>query len=763
MPVRHRVIVRGTVQGVGFRPFIYRLANELGLHGWVSNSSQGVTIEVEGPGDRLDTFERRLETDLPPHAVVYSTERSVLEPAGLGGGFSIHESHTGGPIVVPVLPDLATCPECLAEIRDPSNRRYRYPFTNCTHCGPRFTIVEGLPYDRPNTTMRGFELCEHCRREYEDPSDRRYHAQPVACPQCGPWLEWWDGDGVARAQGDAALQRAADAIREGRIVALKGLGGFQLLVDAGNEEAVAQLRKRKHRDEKPFALMAPSLEWVQSMCEVTDVERRALTSPQAPIVLLRRAAGGTGVSPSVAPDNPFLGVMLPYTPLHHLLLDDLSVAVVATSGNIAEEPIITDEREAVERLVGIADVFLVHNRPIARHADDSVVRIAAGRELMIRRARGYAPLPVPVAGIDNEPTLALGAHQKNAVALSIDGAAVIGQHIGDLATAPAYTAMVRSASDLPRLYDREPGRIACDAHPDYLSTRHAESLSPSPVRVQHHLAHVMSCAAENELRAPFLGVSWDGTGYGLDDTVWGGEFLEVDPCRPSQWRRLARLRPFRLPGGDTAVREPRRSAMGALHALFGDEAFEIDSESSRAFTDSERRVIADMLRKGVNSPVTSSAGRLFDAVASLAGIRHRTSFEGQAAMELEYAAHRWSGTRRSYPCRVIEPENGPWMVDWGETLRALMDDRAGGAQPAAVAAAFHHTVIDMIAAVVERANAERVVLSGGCFQNLILLEGVIERLQRMDRKPYWHQRIAPNDGGIALGQIAVAAALEEEA
>jgi hydrogenase maturation protein HypF len=627
-PSRLRVTVRGAVQGVGFRPFVYRLAGELGLQGWVRNSNLGVVIEVEGGVETLERFRLRLERERPPRAFIQSLEASYLDPTGYRA-FEIRPSDASGERRALVLPDIATCPDCRREIFDPRDRRYRYPFTNCTHCGPRFTIIEALPYDRPSTSMKGFPMCPACRAEYEDPGDRRFHAQPTACPDCGPKLSLWDADGRALAEREDALAGAADALRRGAIVALKGLGGFHLMVDARSEGAVRELRTRKAREEKPLACMFPSLESAREVCEISDAEERLLVSPESPIVLLRRLAGAPGaIDPGVAPGNPYLGVMLPYTPLHHLLLADLGFPVVATSGNRAEEPICIDEREALERLSGIADLFLVHDRPIVRHADDSIVRLCAGRELVMRRARGFAPLPVPLP-VAGAPALAVGAFLKNTIALCAREEAFVSQHIGDLATPQARDAFAGAVRDLEHLLDIAPSEVACDLHPDYPSTRFARETGLPIVAVQHHEAHALACMAENELTPPVLAVSWDGTGYGLDESVWGGEFLRVTE---GAVERVAHLRTFRLPGGEAAVREPRRCALGLLWDVFGEKA------SAPGFSAPERAVLDGMLRRGVNSPVTSSAGRLFDAVASLCDLRQVTRFEGQAAMELEFAA-----------------------------------------------------------------------------------------------------------------------------
>ncbi|MGC8784673.1 MAG: carbamoyltransferase HypF [Armatimonadota bacterium] len=739
---RVRLVIRGAVQGVGFRPFVYRLATELGLKGWVLNSAQGVFIEVEGEPETLQQFVRRIETDKPPRAFIQSLEQTVLDPVGYTA-FEIRHSEESGERSALILPDIATCPDCLRELFDPTNRRYLYPFTNCTNCGPRYSIIEALPYDRPNTTMKAFTMCPKCREEYENPLDRRFHAQPNACSECGPHLELWDEKGVCLAKHHDALLRAAEAIREGRIVAVKGLGGFHLMVDARSDAAVRRLRERKRREEKPFALMYPSLQMAKAHCKVNEVEERVLRSPESPIVLLRRKELNT-VAPSVAPHNPYLGVMLPYTPLHHLLMRELGFPVVATSGNLSDEPICTDEHEALHRLAGIADLFLVHNRPIARHVDDSVVRVLQGRELVLRRARGYAPLPVLVKE-PLPPLLAVGAHLKNTIALSIGRQVFLSQHIGDLETPQALQAFRRVIADVKELWAHQPQAVACDMHPDYLSTQAAHGMGLPVTQVQHHAAHVLSCMAENELEPPVLGVSWDGTGYGTDGTVWGGEFLTI--CEQG-WERFAHLRPFRLPGGDRAIKEPRRCALGVLYELFGDDAFDL---LAQVFTEDEHRLLRQMLRQGINAPVTTSAGRLFDAVASLAGLRQVVNFEGQAAMELEFLTHDVH-TDETYPFSLCEGASS-YMLDWSPMVRAILEDVRAVVSAPLIATRFHNTLVEMMVAVAQAAGIERVALSGGCFQNAYLTERAVRRLGEEGFRPYWHQRVPPNDGGIALGQI----------
>jgi len=755
---RLRIALQGTVQGVGFRPFVYRLATDLRLTGWVRNTPAGVLLEVEGSPEPIKQFQASLDNQKPANCFIYSSEVTVLDPAGYTA-FEIRESLAGEKSAV-VLPDLATCPACRAELFDSANRRYRYPFINCTHCGPRFSIIESLPYDRPNTSMKRFQMCPACRSEYENPADRRFHAQPNACPVCGPWLELWRRDGSKAAEREEALAGAARAIREGRILALKGIGGFQLLVDARNDKAVLRLRELKDREEKPFALMYPSLARAESDCQVSDLERQLLLSPAAPIVLL--IAKAAAISKHVAPRNPYLGVMLPYSPLHHLIMADLDFPVVATSGNAKDEPICTDECEALERLNGFVDLFLVHNRPVVRPVDDSVVRTLGGREAVMRRARGYAPLPVTLP--DGEGSvLGVGAHLKNTVALAVGRQVFVSQHLGDLETPEARKGFEDAVAALQDLYETQPAGIGCDAHPDYESTRFAKAAGLPVTEVQHHYAHVLACMAENDLTSPVLGVSWDGTGYGLDGTVWGGEFLEVND---SSVARLAHLETFPLPGSEIAVREPRRSALGLLYRVFGDGAFEMtELPAVASFSAADRRLLKTVLAKGINCPLTSSAGRLFDGVAALAGLRQVSTFEGQAAMELEFACNGFESDE-SYPIEVREPVGGaerPILIDWKPLVRHVLADSGSCVPVGIIAVRFHNALCEAIVAIAKRAGQSRVVLTGGCFQNRYLTERAIRRLAQEGFRPYWHQRIPPNDGGISLGQVvAVSRAVSRE-
>lgn len=775
---RLRLALRGAVQGVGFRPFVFRLARELALDGWVRNDAAGLFVEVEGQRGRLERFAERLLAERPAPAVVQAVEQEWLPAAG-AMGFHIAPSDAAAEKSAVVLPDLATCPACLTELADPADRRFAYPFTNCTDCGPRFTIVLDLPYDRPNTTMRGFALCSACRDEYTDPGDRRFHAQPVACPACGPRLALLDPAGRRLADGDAALAGAVGALAEGRILALKGLGGYQLLVDARDAEAVERLRSRKRRPAKPLAVMVADLVAAHALAEVSAAEEALLAGREAPIVLLVRRPGAE-LAPGIAPHNPRVGVMLPTSPLHHLLAGALGFPLVCTSGNLSDEPIAIENDDAVTRLGAIADGFLTHDRPIARHVDDSVAWVVEGAPQLLRRARGWAPLPVlvPRAGAT---ILGVGAHQKDAVALAVGRQVFLSQHIGDMETPQALAAFERVILDFVRLYEATPEAIAHDLHPDYPTTLWAELAAQASggllersghapgglplVAVQHHHAHLAAALAEHAVAGPALGFTWDGTGHGGDGTVWGGEALLGDA---TGFERVARLRPFRLPGGEAAVREPRRVALALLHQIEGPRAFTRELACVAGLTPGERQVLGRMIERGVTSPQTSSWGRLFDGVAALVGLPPVVSFEGEAAMRLEFLA---DGARAAaYPFPVDEvaapaalapgqrPRPTLLELDWRPLLAALLDDLARGVSGATIAARFHAACGEAARAVAVAVGARRAVLSGGCFQNRRLTAEVAERLAAEGVEVLLHRQVPANDGGIALGQVMVARA-----
>ena len=746
---RLAVTTWGTVQGVGFRPFVHAAATARGLTGWVRNGADAVRLEVQGPNEDIQRFLDVLRS--PPPAAHVDRVEVVEVSLQESNGFQILES-AHDVTARPTLPaDLAICRECAAEMDDAKERRHGYPFTNCTQCGPRYSIVDALPYDRPHTSMKAFSLCGACAREYADPADRRFHAQPIACPACGPRARLVSSGGVEIAEGARAIEEAARALLAGDVLALKGLGGFQLLVDATSEEAVAKLRERKRREEKPFAVMFPSLEVARRSCLLSAAEETALSSAAAPILLARRRSDGScQIAEAVAPRNPRVGATLPYTPLHRMLLAAVDRPVVCTSGNVSEEPMCTDDVEARERLGGIADRFLVHDRPIVRPVDDSVTRIDSDGIQILRRARGFAPRPLRLPSIGAHCILATGAQLKSTIGLAKDKEVVVSQHLGDLCSVEGAHLLERTARDLTRFFEATPNVVACDLHPDYASTRLAENLASEwgvPIeRVQHHHAHVAACVAEHGLSGPLLGLAWDGSGLGSDGTIWGGEALVVDGA---SFRRFAQLRPFSLPGGEGAVRQPSRSALGLLYEVFGQSAIEyIDMEESRV------RTLFAMLAGALNCPKTSSMGRLFDAVAALTGVRERAGYEGQAAMELEFAADGISD-RTAYPILLRDGE--PALADWEPLLRALLYDRARGLSAPIMSARFHNALVDLAEAIATRAGLPRVVLAGGCFQNLRLSEAVRERLRARSFDVYMPRMYPPNDGGLSLGQLYVAA------
>ncbi len=755
--MRRRILVRGAVQGMGFRPFVYREANELGLAGWVMNSPEGVTIEAEGDDARIESLLGRIH-DLPPlHASIAAIETVAVAAVG-ETGFAIRDSTNAGIGAAQILPDLGTCTDCLRELFDPADRRYLYPFITCTHCGPRYSIIEDVPYDRARTSMRGFTMCAACRAEYEDPADRRFHAETNACLACGPRLALWDTGGATLARNHGALVAAANAVRDGRIVAVKGIGGFHLIVDARDENAVQRLRERKHREAKPFAVMFPSLEEIRITCIVEMVEKALVTGPARPILLLRRHGGG--LAPAVAPGNPWLGAILPYAPVHHLLMRELDFPIVATSGNISDEPIVIDENKALTRLAGIADLFLVHDRPIVRPLDDSVIRIVGCREMMLRRARGFAPAPVAVDGM-MPGIVALGGHLKATIAITQQNKIILSPHLGDLGTVAAEANYRHALDETIRVQPSKPAIVARDAHPDYASRRLGADIGAPAIDVPHHLAHVVACMAENGIAPPMLGVAWDGTGYGGDDTLWGGEFLLVEQ---NGWRRVAHLRPFRLPGGEAAAREPRRAALGLLYEAFGDTAFDMtDLPPVASFAAAERAILRRMLSRGVNAPYTSSAGRMFDGFAAICGLCQRAGYEGQAACQFEWAAEA-SGALASleFNHRVGNAGDPTMILDWQPALAATLESFRRGGDVSGVAVAFHRGLAAAIADIAIRIGQPRVALSGGCFQNAFLLEATIAALRATKLEPIWHRLVPPNDGGLALGQ-AVWASWQHEA
>jgi hydrogenase maturation protein HypF len=762
---RVRAHVAGTVQGVGFRPFVYRLAADLGLGGWVLNDGRGVVIEVEGSPEAVDELLVRLREQAPPLAAIEAVRVESAAPTG-ERGFRILESERGGPPEALVSPDFATCAECLAEVFDPADRRHRYPFTNCTNCGPRFSIVRGVPYDRPLTTMAGFEMCERCRAEYEDPLDRRFHAQPNACPDCGPRARLVGADGaeLGGTPGGDAVEAAAALLRSGSVLAVKGIGGYHLACLAVDERAVATLRARKRREARPLALMAADLEAARPLVELTATEEELLADRARPIVVARRRAGAE-IAPSVAPGCPDLGLMLAYSPLHHLLLADVGAPLVMTSGNVSDEPMAYVDDDARERLGRIADAFLVHDRPICVRTDDSVLR-AVGPDLrpaplMLRRSRGHVPASISLPLVARRPMLGCGAELKSTFCLARGDRAWVGHHIGDLRNWDTLSSFRDGVAHFERLFGVEPQVVAHDLHPDYLSTGYAlEREGVQLVAVQHHHAHLAACLAEHGEPGPAVGAIFDGSGYGPDGTVWGGELLVGDL---RGYERAGFLFPVRLPGGDAAAQEPWRMACAWLAAAFDTQR---PPPPARLALRIERRSwdgVCELVNTGLRSPLTTSAGRLFDAVAALCGLNARVTYEGQAATELESAASVGAG--EDYEMDVIDAGGeGPVIVDPRATVRAISADLDTGAEPAAIGARFHAALAaataEACALVARRRGIDLAVLSGGVFQNRLLVERTAELLTSAGLRVLVPQLLPPNDGGISYGQVAVACAQE---
>ncbi len=744
--VRVRIHIEGIVQGVGFRPFVYGLAGELAVAGFVRNTAAGVLIEAEATAETVTEFTAALRSRAPTLARIDELRCEPVPATGVDG-FQIELTSPDGPRRTLISADTATCADCLAELADPADRRYRYPFINCTNCGPRFTIVTGVPYDRAATTMAGFAMCQDCRREYDDPGDRRFHAQPVCCPVCGPTLRLIGPDGTA-STGDP-IGTTADLLRAGSVVAVKGLGGYHLAVDARSEEAVATLRGRKHREDKPFAVMMPDLGVARSWCEVGQVAAELLTGHRRPIVVLPRRRDVV-LPAALAPGNDQLGVLLPYTPLHHLLAQAVGSPLVLTSGNVSDEPIAYLDDEAVTRLSGIADGFLLHDRPIRMRTDDSVVRVVRGRPRPVRRSRGYAPEPITLPLDCPRPVLAVGAELKNTFCLARGRQAFVSHHIGDLENYETMRSFQDGIEHFGMLFDIAPEVVAHDLHPEYLSTKYAVDLTGVDViGVQHHHAHIASCLVDNAAVGPVIGVAYDGTGFGSDGTLWGGEILLADL---TGFRRLAHLEPVPLPGGSAAIRAPWRMAAAYLQVAYGEE---LPTGLEVALRHADRWApVQAMAARGVNAPLTSSAGRLFDAVSALIGVRDEVSFEGQAAIELEQRVDR--AEAGSYPMGVRDG-----LLLGRDLIRAVVHDLRRGAGVPTIAARFHRgfaaATVQAAAAAARGHGLDTVALSGGVFQNVVLLNLVIDGLERAGLRVLTHAQVPCNDGGISLGQVAVAA------
>ena len=745
--VRQRVHVRGQVQGVGFRPFVWREATRCGLSGWVGNDEDGVVFEVEGATHQVEALMEALSCP-PALARVDEVLSAPLSPTG-GSGFAVRASAVGGARRALVSPDTGTCTDCARELHDPTDRRFGHPFVNCTSCGPRYTIVESVPYDRSRTTMAGFPMCPACQAEYDDPVDRRFHAEPVCCPACGPVLQLLDRSGGAAA--GSAVSAAVDLLRSGKVVAVKGLGGFHLAADARSEDAVATLRRRKHREDRPFALMVSGVDAARGLCEVGPEEAALLTSAARPIVLLRRRAG-VDVADAVAPGSPTLGLMLPYTPLHALLLEGCGGPLVLTSGNLSDEPIVFHDADATARLTGIADAFLLHDRQIRTRVDDSVCRVVRGRVLPLRRSRGYVPSPVALPRPSPQPVLACGSALKNTFCLTRGRQAFVSHHVGDLDDWSTLQSYVDGIAHLTDLLDVDPAVVAHDLHPDYPSTRYALDLPDvTLIGVQHHHAHIASCLVDNGVAGPVIGVSFDGVGLGTDGTAWGGEFLLADLAG---FTRAAHLSVVPMPGGDAAARQPWRMAAAHLDAAYG-RAVPPDLDVVQRQGDKWDQVLS-AVHAGLNAPLTSSAGRLFDAVSSLLGLRDVVTYEGQAAIDLEHAAD--PAETGSYPVPVVDG-----CVQIEHLVRAVTEDLRRGTTVPVLAARFHNALADVVVDVCSRLREQHglstVALSGGVFQNALLLTRCLDRLDAAGFAVLTHRQVPPNDGGISLGQAAVAVAL----
>ena len=755
-----RISVRGVVQGVGFRPFIYRLAQQYDLKGWVRNTSGNVEIEVEGDEARLNRFVKELESQAPPMSRIEDVEVSLAPPKGYSD-FSIKESLSRQGHYQLVSPDIATCPDCKEEIFSSADRRFRYAFTNCTNCGPRFTIIEDIPYDRPQTTMRGFKMCPKCQREYDDPLDRRFHAQPNACPVCGPSLELVDSEGRT-VDCEDVMKAASRLLKEGKILAVKGLGGFQLACDATSDDAVNNLRERKRRPSKPLAVMMGNIKEIERHCLVSPEERALLESPQAPIVLLHWKEG-SNISKTVAPNLRYLGVMLPYTPLHHLLLKEVERPLVMTSGNLSEEPIAKDNDEALRRLKGIADYFLWHNRDIYARYDDSVYMVEENNARVLRRARGYAPYPIFLP-FKSKQILACGAEDKNTFCLTKDEHAFLSQHIGDMENEETLEHFENTIGLYKKLFRVEPEVVAYDMHPEYLATKYALEIGAEEglklVPVQHHHAHIVSCMVENNVKEPVIGVAFDGTGYGSDGTIWGGEFLVADY---KGFKRAGHFEYVPLVGGAAAIKKPYRMALSYLYTLFGED-FSLEGLPLAAIDSAEVEVIKQQLKKKINSPPTSSAGRLFDAVSALVGVRGEIDYEAQAAIELEMLAAEATNAK-AYPF-VINDEEGTGVVSLRELWSALAADVKDKVPVPIISLKFHHTIARITTAMCQKmakdTGIKQVALSGGVFQNRLLLRLTTAALRKEGFEVLTHRLVPPNDGGISLGQAVIANFYEGE-
>lgn len=757
---RISLTITGVVQGVGFRPFVYNLARRNELVGYVLNTGEGVVIEAEGDLRDLERFRHGLKKEAPPRARIEAINPRIMHCQG-DTEFIIKPSVEQTGQFQLVSPDIATCDDCVSDFTDPADRRFRYPFTNCTNCGPRFTIIEDMPYDRPKTTMNKFVMCADCQKEYDDPSNRRFHAQPNACPACGPKLSFIDG---SREQGagssgqierEEALAEAVAMLKAGKVVAIKSLGGFQLACDAENESAVRRLREKKHRYGKPLAVMAATIDDASEFCEISAAEREQLESPERPIVLLRRKPKPV-LADSVAPGNKYIGVMLPYTPLHYLLLSDSGLTLVMTSGNLSEEPIAAENAEGLRRLEHIADGFLLHDRDIYSRYDDPVIRVVEGNRVMIRRARGYAPYPVHLPFKAKREVLAVGGELKSTFCLIKEGYGFVSQHIGDMENVETLEHFERTLELYKKLFRVNPTIVACDMHPEYFSSKLAREMPAEKlVEVQHHHAHIASVTVENDFRHKVIGVAFDGTGYGPDGTIWGGEFLVADWAG---YERAAHLKPIRLPGGEAAVQKPYRTAYSYLYSVYGGACADLGLDLLERVDPVETEILTKQVETGLLSPMTSSAGRLFDAVSSLIGVRDEIEFEGQAAIELEMVSDE--GNHGRYEYKFLAEPGKPAIIDTDPIIKGIVNDLLGGTPAAVIGAKFHETVVALIIETClklkDAHDINTVALSGGVFQNATLYSKVIRGLKQSGFRLLLHKELPVNDGGISLGQAVIA-------
>ena len=747
-----KVNVRGIVQGVGFRPFVYQLANLHGLSGDVANNSTGVIIHIEGDVEGISAFILDLETKCPPLAKVTQISQTAIPSQGFKQ-FIIRKSKAGISKSTLISPDMSICDDCLSELFDPKDRRYGYPFINCTNCGPRYTIIDDIPYDRPNTSMKHFTMCPACQAEYDSPADRRFHAQPNACSVCGPHVTLYTVSG-SRVSTKEPIANTIRILKKGMIVAIKGLGGFHLAADAENDDAIARLRRRKHREEKPFAIMSYDVDHIRRYAYVEPEEEALLTLPQRPIVILKKKKPNS-ISREVSPRNRYFGAMLPYTPLHYLILAHDFTALVMTSGNISEEPIAIDNEDAFERLSSIADYFLVHNRDIYLRSDDSIMKRISGTSRFLRRSRGYVPRPVFLK--QKVPKiLACGAELKNTICLTRENNAFLSQHIGDLENFATYEFFKLTINHMKQILDIDPVLISYDLHPDYLSTRYAEEQQDiEKIQVQHHHAHIVSCMAENKLDMPVIGLSFDGTGYGTDGNIWGGEILIADA---SQFTRVAHLSYIPMPGSSAAIKEPWRMAVSYLYNTYGEEFWNLELPLFKEIDEKKLEIVVNMIGKRINSPYTSSLGRFFDGIAAIVGVRNNVFFEGQAAMELEMLAE--DKIKGTYDYEWVSGDCRQVLIQ--PIIYGVVRDMEKDIHPSVISTKFHMTLIrlfsELCAVIRKESRVNQVVLSGGVFQNSILLTGLIHALEKKEFQVFTHTQVPPNDGGICLGQAMVAAA-----